>query len=262
MRQACRRNLRFPAFSVIKIVVKLMQVTLWIYALALRRSWECVLKNWVVSFAPLVYAVGLSLVGSILGPFGIIGGVLFNLAQLACISSGLYLIENMVRVGKADFDDFLKGFTRYLWELVQISFILWIPMQVLAMVLAPTPNGALIYFLIKIILYILLNPVPEFIYQTRSSGIELLSASYNFIVENWIEWFLPNIIITVVGYFLLNALSVVTLGLPGFVRLFMVNFGFGLCLTYFMLFRGFLFAELHGTTRRSRVYRYNARSSN
>jgi len=262
MRQPCRRNLRFPAFSVIKIFVKLMQVTLWIYALALRRSWECVMKNWVVSFAPLVYAAGLSLVGSILGPFGIIGGVLFNLARLACISSGLCLIENMVRMGKADFDDFLKGFSTYLWELVQISFILWIPLQVLAMVLASTPNGGLIYFLIKIILYILLNPVPEFIYQTRSSGIELLSASYNFIVENWIEWFLPNIIITVVGYFLRNALSVVTLGLPGFVRLFIVNFGFGLCLTYFMLFRGFLFAELHGTTRRSRVYRYNARSSN
>jgi len=242
--------------------VKLMQVTLWMYAVALRRSWECVTKNWVVSFAPFVYAVGLSLVGSLLGPFGIIGGVLFNLAQLACISSGLFLIENMVRSGKTDFDDFLKGFTTYLWELVQISFILWIPMQVLAMVLVSTPNGALIYFLIKIILYILLNPVPEYIYQTRSSGIELLSTSYNFIVENWIEWFLPNIIITVVGYLLLNALGVATLGLPGFIRLFIVNLGFGLCLTYFMLFRGFLFAELHGTTRRSRVYRYNARSSN
>ena len=74
---------------------------------------------------------------------------------------------------------------------------------------------------------------------------------------------LPHLVLLlVVGYFLLNALSVVTLGFPGFVRLFIVNFGFGLCLTYFMLFRGFLFAELHGTTRRSRVYRYNARSSN
>ena len=262
MRQPCRRNLRFPAFSVIKIFVKLMQVTLWIYASALRRSWECVMKNWVVSFAPLVYAAGLSLVGSILGPFGIIGGVLFNLARLACISSGLCLIENMVRMGKADFNDFLRGFTVYLWELVQISFILWIPMRVLAMVLVSTPNGGLIYFLIQITLYIILNPVPEFIYQTRSSGIELLSASYNFIVENWIEWFLPNIIITVAGYFFLNFLGILTFGLPGFLQLFIIIFGFGLCLTYFMLFRGFLFAELHGTTRRSRVYRYNARSSN
>ena len=242
--------------------MKLVQVTLWIYALALRRSWECVLRNWVVSFAPLVYGVGLSLVGSLVAPLGIVGGVLMMLATQACVSSGLYLIENMVRSGKTDFNDFLKGFTAYIWELVQISFILWIPMRVLAMVLMSTPNGGLIYFLVQMALYIILNPVPEFIYQTRSSGLELLSSSYNFIVENWIEWFLPNILITVAGYFFLNFLGVVTFGLPGFLQLFIIVFGFGLCLTYFMLFRGFLFVELHGTTRRSRTYRYNARGSN
>jgi hypothetical protein len=239
-----------------------MQVTLWIYAEALRRSWECVMRNWVVSFAPLAYGMGLSLVGFLVAPLGIVGGVLMMLASQACVSSGLYLIENMVRSGKTDFSDFLKGFTVYIWELIQISFILWIPMRILAMVLASTPNAGLIYFLVQMTLYIILNPVPEFIYQTRSSGIELLGSSYNFIVENWIEWFLPNILITVAGYFFLNFLGVVTYGLPGFLQLFIIVFGFGLCLTYFMLFRGFLFAELHGTTRRSRTYRYNARASN
>ena len=242
--------------------MKVVQVTLWIYAVALRRSWECVTRNWVVSFAPFVYGVGLSMVGLIAAPLGIVGGLLLALASQACVSSGLYLIENMVRLGKTNFDDFLKGFTVYLWELVQISFILWIPLRIASIGLASVPNGALVFLLIQIVLYIFLNPVPEFIYQTRTSGIELLSASYNFIVENWIEWFLPNIFLTVVGYFIFGLLGVMTLGLPGFLQLFAVVFGFGLCLTYFMVFRGFLFAELHGTTRRSRIYRYNARSSN
>ena len=248
-------------FFAIKIFVKVIQVTLWIYAEALRRSWECVTRNWVVSFAPLVYGVGLSAVGFIVAPLGIIGGLLLGLASQACVSSGLYLIENMVRIGKANFDDFLKGFTVYLWELVQISFILWIPMRIASIGLASVPNGALIFFLIQVTLYILLNPVPEFIYQTRSSGIELLSASYNFIVENWIEWFFPNIILTLLGYLLFELLGILTFGLPGFLQLFLVVFGSGLFLTYFMVFRGFLFAELHGTTRRSRIYRYNARST-
>ena len=242
--------------------MEIVPVTLWIYASALRKSWECVTRNWVVSFAPFVYGVGLSLAGLLVAPLGIVGGLLLALASQACVSSGLYLIENMVRLGKANFDDFLRGFTVYLWELVQISFILWIPMRIAAIGLGSVPNGGLIYFLIQITLYILLNPVPEFIYQTRSSGIELLSASYNFIVENWIEWFLPNIILTVVGYFIFQLLGIVAFGLPGFLQLFIVVLGFGLFLTYFMVFRGFLFAELHGTTRRSRVYRYNARSSN
>ena len=238
-----------------------VQVTLWIYAASLRRSWDGVRKNWVVSFAPLAYSLGLSLVGAIVAPLGIIGGILLGLASQACVSSGLYLIENIVRGGKANFDDFTKGFTVYLWELVQIAFILWIPMRVLAMALESAPNGALIYGLIQIALYVLLNPVPEFIYQSRLSGLELLSASYNFIVENWIEWFVPNIILTAVGYILLNLLEVMSFGLPGFLRLFVIVFGFGLFLTYYMVFRGFLFSELHGTTRRSRTYRYNSRNA-
>ena len=238
--------------------MKTVQVTLWMYALALRRSWESVRKNWIVSFAPLAYGIILSLTVSIVAPFGFIGGFISLLVSQACVSSGLYLIENVVRIGKTNFHDFAKGFTVYLWELVRISFILWIPLQIISMALSGAPNGGLILLLIQLALYIVLNPVPEFIYQTRTSGIELLGASYNFIVENWIEWFIPNIALTVLGYLLLSALSLLALGLPGFVQFFVVSFGFGLCLSYIMVFRGFLFAELNGTTRRSRAYRYDA----
>lgn len=239
--------------------MKTIQVTLWLYRSAFSRSWEAVRKNWVVSFAPLLYGLGLSLVGGLIAPLGMIGGLLLGLASQACVSSGLFLIENIVRAGKTSFEDFVKGFTVYLWDLLQIAFILWIPMRVLALALESTPNGPLIYFLIQIALYVLLNPVPEFIYQSRLSGLELLSASYSFIVENWIEWFLPNIVVALAGYFLLTALETVTFALPGFVRLFIVAFGVGLFLTYFMVFRGFLFSDLNGTTRRSRLYRYNSR---
>jgi hypothetical protein len=240
--------------------MKIVQATLWIYAAALHRSFRCVAHNWVISFAPLVYGLGLSLAGFVLSPLGIVGGLVLGLATQACLSSGLHLLDNMVKIGVANLNDFIKGFGVYFWELLLISFILWIPMRVAAVALASVPNGALIYTLIQIALYILLNPLPECIYQTRSSGIQLLSASYNFIVENWIEWFLPNILMTLAGFFLFNLLELLTRGLPGFLQLFAVAFGFGLCLTYFMVFRGFLFAELNGTTRRSRVFRYNSRS--
>ncbi|MGE5302974.1 MAG: hypothetical protein ACM3TN_06570 [Alphaproteobacteria bacterium] len=239
--------------------MKIVQVTLWMYAVALRRSLEAVAKNWIVSFAPFAYGFILSLGASIAASLGLIGGILLALVSQACLSSGLYLIENIVRMGKTNLDDFIRGFSVYLWELVRISFILWIPLRVISIGLSGVPNGALIFLFIEIALYVLLNPVPEFIYQTRSSGIELLGASYNFIVENWIEWFVANIALTVLAYFLLNALGVLASGLPGFAQSFLVTFGLGLCLTYIMVFRGFLFAELHGSTRRSRAYRYEAR---
>jgi hypothetical protein len=194
-------------------------------------------------------------------PLGILGGFLLGLVSQACISSGLYLVKNMIDSGKTDFNDFARGFTVYIWDLITISFILWIPMRLAGMALATVPNGLLIYFCIQIALYILLNPVPELIYQSRTSGLELLSASYNFIVENWIEWLIPNILLAIGGYALLRLFESLLFGLQAFIQLFLYSFGLGLFLTYMMTFRGFLFAELHGTTRRSRIYRYKARSN-
>jgi hypothetical protein len=241
--------------------MQILRVTLWIYATALMRAFDCVRKNLVVSLAPLAYSLVLSAAAMIALPLGILGGFLLGLVSQACISSGLYLVKNMVDSGKTDFNDFARGFTVYLWDLITISFILWIPMRLAGMALATVPNGPLIYFCIQIALYILLNPVPELIYQSRTSGLELLSASYNFIVENWIEWLIPNILLAIGGYALLRLFESLLFGLPAFVQLFLDSFGLGLFLTYMMTFRGFLFAELHGTTRRSRIYRYKARGN-
>ena len=139
------------------------------YAAALRRSWDGVRKNWVVSFAPLAYSLGLSLVGAIVGALGIIGG-----SSRACKSSlrqlgALSHREHRAR-GESEFRRLHKGFHGNLSLGIgtsQIAFILWIPMRVLAMALESAPNGALVYGLIQIALYVLLNPVPEFIYQSR-----------------------------------------------------------------------------------------------
>jgi hypothetical protein len=241
--------------------MQILRVTLWIYATALMRAFDCVRKNLVVSLAPLAYSLVLSAAAMIALPLGILGGFLLGLVSQACISSGLYLVKNMIDSGKTDFNDFARGFTVYLWDLITISFILWIPMRLAGMALATVPNGPLIYFCIQIALYILLNPVPELIYQSRTSGLELLGASYNFIVENWIEWLIPNILLAIGGYALLRLFESLLFGLPAFIQLFLYSFGLGLFLTYMMTFRGFLFAELHGTTRRSRIYRYKARSN-
>ncbi|MBM4260969.1 MAG: hypothetical protein FJ145_05935 [Deltaproteobacteria bacterium] len=239
--------------------MQILQITLWLYGTALKKSLECVRKNWVVSFAPVAYGIVMSAVGMIAWRLGFLGGFLIGLAAQACISSGLHLIGNMIQQGKADFDDFIKGFTVYLWELLGIAFILWIPMRLAAMALAGVPNGGLIYLMLQIAVYVFLNPVPELVYQSRTSGLGLLSASYKFIGENWIEWFIPNVILLIGGYFLWNLVSALLLGMPGILATFIELFVLGLALTYIMLFRGFLFAELYGSTRRSREYRFRAR---
>ena len=42
-----------------------------------------------------------------------------------------------------------------------------------------------------LLIFLLLNPAPEIIYQVRhDSPLDVLKTSYEFVLENWIEWFL------------------------------------------------------------------------
>ena len=218
-------------------------------------------SNLGIIFAPIAYGIVLSVAAMVLVPLGFIGGMVLGVVFAACASSALYLIENVVRMSKATLQDFARGFTVYIWDILTLAFIFWIPMRLLAQFAFTTPNGPLLYLGVQILLYVIFNAVPELIYQGRVSGLALLSASYQFIVENWIEWLLPNLLVGVAGYLLRNVVYQLVAPLPFFLQYFFVEAAFGLFLTFLMIFRGLLFSELNGTTRRSRVYRYKARAS-
>jgi hypothetical protein len=217
-------------------------------------------RNPGIVLAPLAYGLLLSLADLLFARLWLVGGILLTAAAAACASSGLYLLENLVRRGTVTLSDFFTGFSVYLGEVLTIAFILWIPMMLLARVALTTPQGAFLWVAVNVILYVLLNAVPELIYQSRISGLALLSASYEFIVANWLEWFVPNILIATAGYLLIPALNRLAVSLPDFLALLFVASAFGLFVAFFMIFRGVLFAELSGSTRRSRLFRYRARA--
>ena len=158
---------------------------------ALGRAVLLIRKNWGVLFAPLAYSVVLSVASVILLPLGLVGRILLILVVDGCISSGLYLIENLLKSGRANLNDFVKGWGVYIWDIVQVSFILWVPLMLATQILYAVPNGLLILLFVRILVYTVFNVVPELIYQARLGGLEVLSASYSFVIENWIEWFLP-----------------------------------------------------------------------
>lgn len=97
--------------------------------------------------------------------------------------------------------------------------------------------------------------MPEIIYQTNYYDLGALSASYEFMKENFIEWLAPNAVLLGAVYYIFNG------GLP----LFSLNAMFivsavkyiaGLFIILFtMIFRGILFRFLNESTRRSRVYK-------
>jgi hypothetical protein len=238
-----------------------IKAILWIYKTVLIKTTQLLRDNLGIIFAPIAYGLVLSAAAMLLAPLGFIGGMVLGVVLAACASSALYLIENVVRMGKASLQDFTRGFSVYIWEILTIAFIFWIPMRLLAQFAFTMPNGPLLYLGVQILLYVIFNAMPELIYQGRVSGLALLSASYQFIVENWMEWLLPNLLVGVAGYLLRNLIYELVAPMPFFLQYFFVEAAFGLFLTCLMIFRGLLFAELNGTTRRSRVYRYKARSS-
>ena len=43
-----------------------------------------------------------------------------------------------------------------------------------------------------LLIFILLNPAPEIIYQVQhDSPLDVFKHAYEFVLENWIEWFFP-----------------------------------------------------------------------
>jgi hypothetical protein len=124
---------------------------------------------------------------------------------------------------------------------------------------------------VRLGLVLIFNAVPEVIHQRRYDGLTALIYAANFTRANWIEWFLPllvlvlPVLIILPSYFLgvlasteplLPALVIVHSWEPlGYYAGSVMSLT-GLVLgNWFMLFRAQLFNELDGGSRRRMVYR-------
>ena len=226
-----------------------LTVTLSLYRKAFSRAGELTLKNWPVLITVFVYAATLNVAAIVAGMLGLIGGFLYSLVLAACIGSFLYLVEMMVRTSRVSLDDFKRSFGAYLWDVVGVVFLFWLFSNLAIPALVTLPQGHVIILCAYVAVLVLCNAVPELIYLGHFSSLALVQASYDFVVENWIEWFPANILAgLIVG---------VVNGLPLEGVLQWVQIGATALLIYFvMVMRGLLFLELHGTSRRSRAFRH------
>ncbi len=226
-----------------------LTITLALYRRTLRRAAELTLRNWPVLGSLFVYAAVMSAATVLAAALGIVGGFLLSLVWAACVGSFLSLVEMIVRSGRVTLDDFRRSAGVYLWDVVGVTFVLWIAFQLLTPALATIPQGRMLLLGLMLIVLVFFNAVPELIYLGRCSSLELLGESYAFIGENWIEWF-P---LTVVLGALVLALDALPLApLLEWPKLAAV----ALLVYYTMVVRGLLFLELHGSTRRSRAFRH------
>jgi hypothetical protein len=226
-------------------------VTLAIYRRVFARGAVLAAKNWPVLLSVFAYSAMLA-VGAYVAMFlGIAGGFVLSLLTSACFGSFLYLVEMIVRTNKVTWEDFTRSFGVYLWDVVGVSFALWLFWFVARPMLEQAPQGPVIVLAINLVLLVLFNAVPELIYLGHYSLVGLLASSYQFVANNWIEWFPPNLLL-LAGLFALWRVPIAE-GVPGVVAQSAL---LALFLYFVMVVRGLLFIELDGSSRRARIFRY------
>jgi hypothetical protein len=204
-----------------------------------------------------------------LPPF--IAGLIVGFVAAACFGAYLSLVAAALDGGNIRLGD-LKNGLRSVWDVVGVFFVLSIIGLLVGKVQESAgPNAAAVGGVVALAAAILLNALPEVIYQRGATSLSALQQSVNFVFENAFAWFLPNIVFAIV---ILAATGVLRVSEPGelLIRLAQVGSVGGLVslvvrapywmmpllilfVHYAMVFRGLLFRELTGGSSRMRAFR-------
>ena len=266
---------------------RILTETLALYRNALQKTGQSLVRGWMTIIAVVGFGALLMLASQIASSLGMIGGFLLGAVNALLVGATLSLIEQSITHARAlTFRDILGSVGHYFWAVIGVGFILWLPLMALDLTMQTNPYGQLLSYAVFLLIFLVLNPAPEIIYQVRhDSPLEVLKTSYEFVLENWIEWFLPfaSILIPIVlsptglrSFFSLSSRVGRGAGLD-FSQLLVLPFTIlggwldyvgipssiswylGLLFTpplavAMLLFRGHLFASLHGVSRRQRRF--------
>jgi len=221
---------------------------LHLYLECLRRTAQALARNAWTLLLPVVYIAAWLLVSPMFAPLGIVGGFLLALVSDALMASFLYFVSELAGRMPVRPRELPRSVVPYFWPLMNFLFVLWLGGLLLRPVLSQQPGLAIA---LEVVLFILLNAVPEVIHRGGAYGsMEILSTALQFVQTNWLEWFPPNLLLGAALWFgvpWLASLPVAWLAVPLVAGAFVHAA---------MVFRGFLFDELRGSTPRQRAMRY------
>ena len=199
--------------------------------------------------------------------FWILAGIVIALVQGALISNYLYLVENIILYDRISIVDFKKGFRVYLWKIYGVLVVLWFANYAASIFLSPILNIQIgfitLWTIVMFIAFIGLNCLPEVIYQKHYNVGESFGYCFDFIRENWLDWFIPNIILWIILYVIVGAFIPLNLFMGGSIFFSLtlkslVTYIIGQFLfSFMMIYRGLLFQILKDTTRRKRMFMRN-----
>lgn len=232
-------------------------VYLRLYGAAAVAAFKGIIKNpWTLAL-PMAIAIAAQFAASLVAPLGqMAGGFVLGLAEAAAFSAYLYFTGEVVARSTTSVSELKKSFGVYFWSVISVRFVLWIAEWALGAALEGNPKRVPVGIAISMLELVALNAVPETIYiKGTRSGIDTIMASFQFLQENWIEWFIPNGLIIGGIYFAVTRGfgSMITLPITIVVVFSLLT---GVLFHLVMVFRGTLFLALDGSSHRQRMYRY------
>lgn len=264
-----------------------LSAMLHLYRQALRATGRSLRASLIGIAALVVFALLFALAARLAAPLGIAGGFLLGAVNALLVGATLRLVEQSLSALRTiHVRDVTESFGHYFWDVISVGFVLWIPMMALDMGTQTNPYGQFLSSAILLLAFLLLNPAPEVIYQIRhDSPLDVFKSSYEFVMEHWIEWFLPIIVLLLpvvlspsglreffaissrvgrgagLDFFQILILPFTLLGgwlsyigIPADVQWLLILLLTPPVAMAMLLFRGHLFALLHGTSRRQRLF--------
>lgn len=241
-----------------------------IYGTAALDATQRLKGSWPVLIGMLLLVVGFILINSIAAPLGILGGFLRGLAEAFAITYYLSWLQESsqyqrVRLGQLKVMD---------WSLFQsvisVLFILYLFQWGVTM-LTTGIDARWAMNILQLLFVVLLNALPETLYLTRRDGLDGIQESFSFTTRNWIEWYIPFLIILspmllqsgaslplilAQTHVLFPALAVVSVPSYFLPEIPLILLPLGLVLAHwFMLFRAKLYSELDSGSRNQRIFK-------
>jgi hypothetical protein len=228
-----------------------------IYGSAMLDALASIAKSAWTLILPIALVFAFIALAGVLNPLGMVGGILLSLARTAGCSVYSYFLAQLVAKNTASVKDLKTSLGAYFWTWMNLFFVLWVIGFLVNTVAMNNPQGATLLTVISLMELIVLNAAPEIIYLKGSyGGLETIQRSFGFLQENWIEWFLPNALI--LGGWWFFTTGVISFGMLPFAAV-TAPILIGALLHVLMVFRGFLFEILDGSTHRQRMFRFRGK---
>ena len=253
---------------------KLITSTLRLYRVALAEAFRGTLKNWYVIFFHLLLIAGIAILTPILSPLGgMAGGFIMGLILALVVASYLSTVAAAVENEKIVWPELWPSACALFSPTISVLFLFFI-LSLLATMLFQGAGQTWLIAAVYLLLSVLCNPLPEYIYVRGGNGIELFKESFEFVKENFVEWFLPYAVLLFPILLISPALFVhigMSLAINNPLRLVemiilmladpaillqntLLLIVFLYLFFFLFVFRGALFKRLATSTRRKRMY--------